>query len=85
MPEMPEIDLPDGFGPPQGTEPGQDYEAVVVLREKPNGKTCVVSLDGSRYQSEDDDYDEEEEVETTEEVVEQPAGPDLGFANRLMQ
>jgi hypothetical protein len=86
MPSEPEFPNPEGFGPPQGVEPDQEFEAVAVLRLKPDGNLCLVSLDGSKFEADDDnDYDEEEEVETTEEVVEQPAGPDLGFANRLMQ
>jgi hypothetical protein len=89
MPTEPEFENPSGFGAPQGTEPGGEFEAVAVLRLKPDGNLCLVSLDGSKFEDKEKDYDDEEEsteeVEVEETVTEAPAGPDLGFANRIMQ
>lgn len=83
MPSEPVFPNPEGFGPPQGVEPGQEFEAVAVLRLKPDGQLCLVSLDGSKFESEEKEY-EEEVVETEEVVQETPAGPDMGFAQRIM-
>lgn len=86
MPSEPEFETPEGFGPPQGTEPGQEFEAVAVLRLKPDGQLCLVSLDGSKFEDSEKDYDDDEPEETETVVAEEVTeGPDLGFANRLMQ
>jgi hypothetical protein len=87
MPSEPEFPNPEGFGPPQGVEPGQEFEAVAVLRLKPDGQLCLVSLDGSKFESEEKEYDKEEggeEMEMMETMTEKPAGPDMGFAQRIM-
>lgn len=86
----PEFSAPPGFVAPEGTEPGTTFPVVVELKTKPDGKLCLVSIEGAEYRErdpeepDDDSYEEEEVVAT-----ETPAGPmeeevDMrGFAERL--
>lgn len=40
------IDIPDGFEPPDGLEPGQPFDATVRVRMDENGKLCIDSING---------------------------------------
>lgn len=86
MPSEPEFPNPEGFGPPQGVEPDQEFEAVAVLRLKPDGDLCLVSLDGSKFERDDDNYEDESEEKEETVVAEEttPSGREIGFAERLM-
>lgn len=39
-----EFQIPDGFTLPEGTQPGEDFDAVCSFRVKPNGTVCLTML-----------------------------------------
>jgi hypothetical protein len=45
----PEFDAPQGFEVPEGSEPGADFQAVATVRQKADGRLCLVSLDGAEF------------------------------------
>lgn len=43
----PEFDLPEGYPLPEGAaEKGDEFDAMVVVRLKEDGRACFVSIDG---------------------------------------
>jgi hypothetical protein len=83
----PDFSPPSGFVPPEGIEPGKPFPALVELQVKPDGKLCLVSIEGAKYPEESEDEYEEEEVEVEEDMEEPPAMENLqderAFGDRL--
>jgi hypothetical protein len=52
------ITLPDDFEVPE-TEEGKTFEAVAAIRKDPDGKYCVVSLDGVPLKEDKESADED--------------------------
>ena len=69
-----EMSPPDGFMVPEGLDEDATFETVTECRLKPNGKMCVVSVDGVEVPQ------KEEEVEEDEEFYEPPMMGDDEFA-----
>jgi len=59
----PEFDAPEGFEVPEGSEPGADFQAVATVRQKADGRLCLVSLDGAEFAAVAAEPVEEEVVE----------------------
>ncbi len=76
----PEFESPQGFAPEEGVENDTEFEAIATLKRKPDGKLCLVALDGARFPDKQEDEVEEEE-EITETV--EGEGDSVSFADRL--
>jgi len=53
-----EFDSPPGFALPEGKAVGDDIEVMASVRVKPDGRLCLVELDGNRmpgYKEGDED------------------------------
>jgi hypothetical protein len=80
----PEFDAPPGFTPPEGIEPEKPFPALVELQVKPDGKLCLVSIEGSAYPEEEyEEEDEEMEMEMEEEEMSMPMQDERAFSERL--
>ena len=71
--EGPEISLPAGYTPPDDAVEGEDVSVLCKMRIKPNGKACLVSVDGAPYEK-------EEAVEETTEEAPVQGGEDSGIS-----
>lgn len=58
MPKRIEFDAPDGFVLPEGKAVGDDFELMATIRMKPDGRLCIVELDGNRMPGFRDDEDD---------------------------
>lgn len=63
-----EMSPPEGFMVPEGLEGDATFETVTEWRLKPNGKMCVVSVDGIEVPQKED----KEEMVEEEEFYEPP-------------
>lgn len=43
-----EFDPPEDFSIPEGKTSGDDFDIVATIRIKPDGRLCLVALDGAR-------------------------------------
>lgn len=53
-----EFDPPEGFVMPEGVAENEDFEVMAAVRVKPDGRLCLVELDGIRmpgFKEDDDD------------------------------
>jgi hypothetical protein len=71
-----EMSPPEGFMVPQGLDEDATFETVTEWRLKPNGKMCVVSIDGVEVPQKEDKM---EEVEEEEDFYQPPASGDDEF------
>jgi hypothetical protein len=71
-----EMSPPEGFMVPEGLDEDATFETVTEWRLKPNGKMCVVSVDGVEVPQKDDKM---EEVEEEEDFYQPPASGDDEF------
>lgn len=78
----PEFSAPEGFAPEEGVEEDQEFEAIATLKRKPDGKLCLVALDGARFPDKRDGYEEEAE-EVSEEVEDRGMNSERSFSDRL--
>lgn len=97
MEALPEFMIPRGFEAPTDVQPGAEFNAVAVLRQKPDGKLCLVSLDGAKFEGEEEEYEEEGEDDevaledgmseegtvTTQDGNGISGMKDMGFAERI--
>lgn len=58
MPKRIEFDAPDGFVLPEGLGVDDDIEIMATVRMKPDGRLCLVELDGTRMPGFRDDEDD---------------------------
>lgn len=42
-----EFEAPEGFAPPEDSEPGKPFEVLATIRMKEDGKLCLEALDGA--------------------------------------
>lgn len=60
-----EFPAPEGFAPPENSEPGNPFEVLATIRQKENGMLCLEALDGAPVSPEEDG--ETSEAENSEE------------------
>ncbi len=58
MPKRIEFDAPEGFSLPEGKQVGDDIEVMATIRVKPDGRLCLVEIDGHRMPGYRDDEDD---------------------------
>lgn len=64
-----EIPAPDGFQPPDGTEPGRKFDVTMKVHMDQNGMICIDSIEGiSTGQEADDDETQDEPPEPEDET-----------------
>lgn len=69
-------------------EEGEEREVLAKIKRKPDGKLCLIEIEGYSLAEDEPDDDEEEpdeETEVQEEENEEIAGEDIGFAEGFMQ
>jgi hypothetical protein len=54
------IKLPPGFEPPNGTQPGQAFDAIAKLRQCEDGRYELLAVDGAPLSDAKDDSDDDE-------------------------
>ena len=57
-PKRIEFDAPEGFVLPEGKAVGDDVELMATVRMKPDGRLCLVEIDGVRMKGFRDDEDD---------------------------
>lgn len=55
---------PKGFEPPQGTQPGAEFDASIRAKLDPDGRICVVSINGTPLEKEGPAEDKGEDEDT---------------------
>ena len=79
------IRLPGGYAPEDGKMPGDRVRAVVELELEEDGRACVVSVDGAKYEVAERKEEPAAEVEVTKEVKVTPESEGADpFYDKLM-
>jgi hypothetical protein len=50
--------MPEGFEPPKGTKPGDEFEALATLKIDDDGDLCLLKLDGADVKPEDEEEED---------------------------
>jgi hypothetical protein len=73
------LDAPAGFDVPEGTKPGEMFEAMSTFRLNDNGQLTLEAIDGNSLSgSPEEDYEEEGEEEGKA-PMKGKGGPAMGF------
>lgn len=80
--EGPEVKLPPGYIPPEDAQEGEDVSVLCKIRMKPDGKACIVSMDGAKYETEEEKSEKEPDVVLDSEVADVEA-PDLPLKEKI--
>lgn len=62
--EGPEVKLPPGYTPPEDSQEGEDISVLCKIRLKPDGKACIVSMDGAPFEKEEEPKEPEQVLDT---------------------
>ncbi len=52
--------MPEGFEPPKGTKPGQEFEALATLKIDEDGDLCLLKIDGADVKPESEENESKE-------------------------
>lgn len=78
--EYPEFTAPDGFNPPEGTKPGEEFDALGTFKLQDDGSVCLVAVDGVKLKPE---AEKESPSEEAKEADSEGSGSEASFKDMM--